>query len=207
MDLKWTEVLSAVSAASSALLALVAALVAYRGVRVAWKNYQVQQRQLGVVLEEQRRWSAARFCAWIDYDDDSCILKYHNAGDLPVFDVVVWYSLDDPVRWSNLPQYFPRCTASPDERAGLLGDFELYTVGPTASPCEKEGSSEVIGSGVKYVIDYANDREKLTSDVLFELPVSEGFKNIALRAHFTDAEGTRWERDGAVLHRLEQGKE
>lgn len=196
MSVKWTEVVSALSSVMSSSLAIIAAIFAYRGVRTAWRSYEVQQQQLNRSVELQARNQAENFCVWLEWRESAWVIMIHNASPLPVYDVIVSWDLDDPVTWSGIAGTLP--DVSDDERTGLLGDWDFNTVGPSPEPQHHEGVGEWIRSGVSGCLDVF---EKRDHGLIFPPDYEIAFKNLRLRTVFTDAAGVYWERLGGQLQR------
>ncbi|GAB3677655.1 hypothetical protein [Saccharopolyspora tripterygii] len=194
-SVKWTEVVSAVSAAASAALAIAAALVAYFAGRAAWRSYGVQRKQLQRLEEDRLNDLASKFGVWVEYDesDASHKLYCHNGGAQPVYGVYITYDLKDPCDYDEV-----WCSKHlvPEPRTGLSGDYFLGDLGPTQEPRLLSHVTDAIREGIEYWADVATERRKST---IFPVTTWDAYKVIEITVTFTDAKGVSWERKGGHL--------
>jgi len=200
MSVKWTEVLSSLAAISSTLLAIVAVVLSYRGVRTALRSFVIQQRQLDRAEEVRLGEQASKFCVWLEGRGESCVVLLHNASALPVYDVYLRWDLEDPATWPHMFGLRKLSDVPADERTGLSGDISLQNVGPTSKPRHLDQVSAAIEEGVAYCLAVGREREK----ALFVPGFEDAYSNVRISVEFTDAAGIRWERTGGQLRPVGQ---
>jgi hypothetical protein len=193
------------TSAISTVLAIVAAIFAYRGVRTAWRSFELQHQQLNQSVELRRREQASKFCVWLEERGDSWAMMVHNASDLPVYDAYAVWDLGDPATWcgtiGDIPDH-----ASSGTGPALLGDWTIGNVGPTSKARCVDGAASWLREGAAGCLDDASARFQC---LLFPPGFETAFRNVCLRTYFTDAAGVRWERCGGrlVCHEAPPGGE
>lgn len=196
MLIEWAKILPILVSVTSTCVSIVAATVAYRGFRTARRSFEIQRKQLDELAELRAREYAVGFCVWLEDLGDSWVMMVHNSGSMPVYDVYVYWDLDDPVTWSGVIGEMP--AVPEDEHTGLLGEWEFGNVGPTSEPRREDRVGEWIREGAAHCVGVLTERDH---GLLFPPGFETAFKNLRLRTVFTDVAGVRWERRGARLER------
>ncbi|WP_158889014.1 hypothetical protein [Amycolatopsis anabasis] len=177
MNDPWTDWWPPSPAAVSALLAMVAAIVAYRAYLVNRRTNVVQNEQLRQLTNDRHRDLAARFGIWIDRGDEIPQVKYHNTSSLPVYGVEVVVGF----------------------RGKRQHSISIGDLGPTSSPEVLEDANNLLSFMVEDKVNQASSGTDIAERTrLRKITYGES----CVGASFRDGNGERWLRstEGALIH-------